>query len=366
MKILHVITSLRTGGAEKLMVDLLPRLRRKGDEVDLLLFDGTPTPFLHQLEDLGIRIFSLSIGENVYTPLNIFRLRRFMLGYDIVHTHNTACQLFVPLARLITRSKPLLFTTEHSTSNRRRGKWYLRPIDCWMYGQYSRIIAISEKAAELLAQHIGRNDISVIENGIDVQRYAQATPIDRHAIVPDYHTGDIIITMVAAFRIGKDQDSAIRALTHLPDNYKLCLVGDGERRNIIEALIVELGLQQRVMLLGIRSDVPQILSASDVVVLASHWEGLSLSSVEGMASGKPFIGSDVDGLREVIGGNGILFTDSDHQQLATAIAELTEHPEHYHKVATACAKAALRYDIATTATRYSNLYHLAKEAQTTV
>ena len=96
MKILHVITSLRTGGAEKLMVDLLPRLRRKGDEVDLLLFDGTPTPFLHQLEDLGIRIFSLSIGENVYNPLNIFRLRRFMHGYDIVHTPVSYTHLTLP------------------------------------------------------------------------------------------------------------------------------------------------------------------------------------------------------------------------------------------------------------------------------
>ena len=366
MKILHVITSLRTGGAEKLMVDLLQRLRRKGDEVDLLLFDGTPTPFLRQLEDLGIRIFSLSIGENVYNPLNIIRLRHFLHKYDIVHTHNTACQLFVPLARLIARSKPLLFTTEHNTTNRRRGKWYLRPIDCWMYGQYSRIIAISEKAAELLAQHIGRNDISVIENGIDVQRYAQATPIDRHEIVPDYHDGDIIITMVAGFRPQKDQDSAIRALTHLPNNYKLCLVGDGERRNIIEALIVELGLQQRVMLLGIRSDVPDILSASDVVVLASHWEGFGLAAVEGMATKKPLIATNVDGLAQVISGAGVLFADGDHHQLATAIAELMNHPDYYQKVATACAKAALRYDIATTATRYSNLYHLAKETQTTV
>lgn len=366
MKILHVITSLRTGGAEKLMVDLLPRLRRKGDEVDLLLFDGTPTPFLRQLEDLDVRIFSLSIGKNVYNPLNIIRLRHFLHKYDIVHTHNTACQLFVPLARLIARSKPLLFTTEHNTTNRRRGKWYLRPIDCWMYGQYSRIIAISAKAAELLAQHIGRNDISVIENGIDVQRYAQATPIDRHAIVPDYHDGDIIITMVAGFRPQKDQDSAIRALTHLPDNYKLCLVGDGERRNIIEALIGELGLQQRVMLLGIRTDVPQILSASDVVVLASHWEGFGLAAVEGMATKKPLIATNVDGLAQVISGAGVLFADGDHHQLATAIAELMNHPDYYQKVATACAKAALRYDIATTATRYSNLYHLAKETQTTV
>ena len=358
MKILHVITSLRTGGAEKLMVDLLPRLRRKGDEVDLLLFDGTPTPFLHQLEDLGIRIFSLSIGGNVYNPLNIIRLRRFMLGYDIVHTHNTACQLFVPLARLITRSKPLLFTTEHSTSNRRRGKWYLRPIDKWMYRQYAQIIAISDKAGELLARHIGRNDIKIIENGIDIQRYAQAEPIKRDILVPNYTDKNIIITMVAAFRVGKDQDTAIRALNHLPDRFKLCLVGDGERRQQIEALIGSLNLSHRVRLLGIRSDVPSILRASDIVVLASHWEGLSLSSVEGMASARPFIASDVDGLREVVGGNGILFPDSDHRELANIILRLNESPEFYDTVAQSCSKAAQRYDIATTASNYSAIYHL--------
>ena len=358
MKILHVITSLRTGGAEKLMVDLLPRLRRKGDEVDLLLFDGTPTPFLRQLEDLGIRIFSLSIGGNVYNPLNIFRLRRFMLGYDIVHTHNTACQLFVPLARLITRSKPLLFTTEHSTSNRRRGKWYLRPIDKWMYRQYAQIIAISDKAGELLARHIGRNDIKIIENGIDIQRYAQAEPIKRDILVPNYTDKNIIITMVTAFRVGKDQDTAIRALNHLPDRFKLCLVGDGERRQQIEALIGSLNLSHRVRLLGIRSDVPSILRASDIVVLASHWEGLSLSSVEGMASARPFIASDVDGLREVVGGNGILFPDSDHRELANIILRLNESPEFYDTVAQSCSKAAQRYDIATTASNYSAIYHL--------
>ena len=70
MKILHVITSLHTGGAEKLMVDLLPRLRDLGNEVDLLLFDGTRTPFYKELEKSGIKIHYLSIGGNVYNPLN--------------------------------------------------------------------------------------------------------------------------------------------------------------------------------------------------------------------------------------------------------------------------------------------------------
>ena len=78
MKILHVITSLRTGGAEKLMVDLLPRLRDLGNDVELLLFDGTLTPFYEELENMGITIHHLAIGGNVYNPLNIFRLRKYL------------------------------------------------------------------------------------------------------------------------------------------------------------------------------------------------------------------------------------------------------------------------------------------------
>ena len=365
MKILHVITSLRTGGAEKLMVDLLPRLQKLGDSVDLLVFDGTETPFKQQLASKGIKIISLSRGGNVYNPLNIIRLARHLRDYQIIHTHNTACQLFAPIARLISGAKVQLITTEHSTSNRRRGKWYLRPIDKWMYRQYAQIIAISDKAGELLARHIGRNDIKIIENGIDVQLYSQAAPINKEILVPDYADSDIIITMVAAFRVGKDQDTAIRALNHLPVRFKLCLVGDGERRQQIEALIGSLNLSHRVRLLGIRSDVPSILRASDIVVLASHWEGLSLSSVEGMASARPFIASDVDGLREVVGGNGILFPDSDHRELANIILRLNESPEFYNTVAQSCSKAAQRYDIATTASNYSAIYHLIQASQTT-
>ena len=68
MRILHVITSLRTGGAEKLMVDLLPRLRDLGNDVELLLFDGTRTLFYEELENTGIKIHTLSVGGNVYNP----------------------------------------------------------------------------------------------------------------------------------------------------------------------------------------------------------------------------------------------------------------------------------------------------------
>ena len=357
MKILHVITSLATGGAEHLMVDLLPRLRDKGNDVELLVFDGTATPFMRQLRDAGIVVHRLGEGGNVYSPLHIARLTKFLRRYDVVHTHNTACQLFAPMAKLLSWSRTKLVTTEHNTTNRRRGKWYFKPIDSWMYARYSAIIAISEKAESMLRAYVHPKHLITIENGIDVDRYANAAAAPRCELVPEYAEGDVVIAMVAGFRMQKDHDCAVRAMAELPANYKLCLVGDGERRAEIEELIASLGLQQRVCLMGIRSDVPNILKAADVNLLASHWEGLSLSSVEGMAAGRPFVASDVDGLREVVQGNGILFAEGNHRQLAEILLRLINNRDEYEKVARACADAATNYDIALMVERYHQVYN---------
>ena len=357
MKILHVITSLATGGAEHLMVDLLPRLRDKGNDVELLVFDGTATPFMRQLRDAGIVVHRLGEGGNVYSPLHIARLTKFLRRYDVVHTHNTACQLFAPMAKLLSWSRTKLVTTEHNTTNRRRGKWYFKPIDRWMYARYSAIIAISEKAESMLRAYVHPKHLITIENGIDVDRYANAAAAPRCELVPEYAEGDVVIAMVAGFRMQKDHDCAVRAMAELPANYKLCLVGDGERRAEIEELIASLGLQQRVRLMGIRSDVPNILKAADVNLLASHWEGLSLSSVEGMAAGRPFVASDVDGLREVVQGNGILFAEGNHRQLAEILLRLINNRDEYEKVARACADAATNYDIALMVERYHQVYN---------
>lgn len=357
MKILHVITSLVTGGAEHLMVDLLPRLRAKGNDVELLVFDGTATPFMHQLCDAGIVVHRLSVGGNVYSPGNVLKLVPYMRRYDVIHTHNTACQLFAPLAWLLSFGGVKLVTTEHNTTNRRRGKWYFKPIDSWMYARYDAIIAISRKAEAMLRAYMHPKHLITIENGIDVYRYAKAQAAQRAELVPEYADGDVVMAMVAAFRPQKDHDCAIRSMAELPENYKLCLVGDGERRIEIEELIASLGLQQRVRLMGIRSDVPNILKAADVNLLASHWEGLSLSSVEGMAAGRPFVASDVDGLREVVQGNGILFAEGNHRQLAEILLRLINNRDEYEKVARACADAATNYDIALMVERYHQVYN---------
>ena len=350
MKILHVITSLTTGGAEHLMVDLLPKLRELDNEVELLIFDGKRTPFYEELEQQGIKIHSFGIGGNVYHPRNILKLRKFVGKYDIVHTHNTACQLFAPMARALKCSKVKLVTTEHSANNRRRGKWYLKPVDKWMYARYAKVICISDQPQRNLEQHIGKHDnIITIFNGVDTSKFLSP--------IKDVSKKDrFIITMVASLSAAKDQDTLIRAMAELPDNYSLRIVGDGPRWGVLEQLVAELGLTERVVFLGIRTDIPDLLRESDINVLSSHWEGLSLSSLEGMASGRPFVASDVDGLREVVQDAGILFPHGDYKQLAKEIRQLCMNPVHYNVVARECQERAKQFDIGIMAQKYNEVY----------
>ncbi|WP_289740806.1 glycosyltransferase [Muribaculum intestinale] len=353
MRILHVITSLYTGGAEKLMVDLLPRLKSHGHQVDLLLFNGTDTPFRQAAEAAGIRVFDLGKGGSVYSPARLLKLIPYLRKYDIIHTHNTAPQLFAAIGSIFKSAT--LYTTEHNTSNRRRKwKWYAA-VDRWMYSRYRKVICISEKAEDNLREFIGesRAEILTINNGVDVERYASAIPsAELESIAP----GSRKIIMVAGFRWEKDQDTIIKALTHMPENFHLFLVGDGVRRKECEALAAHTGVAERVHFLGIRSDVPALLHAADYVVMSSHFEGLSLSSVEGMSVGKPFLASDVDGLREVVNGAGILFPHGNAEALAAEILKLDSSTELYKAVADACRQRSLQFDISKMTDGYCKIY----------
>ena len=357
MKILHIITSLHIGGAEKLMVDLLPMFKKKGLNVELLLFDGTRTAFYNKLIDQGLIIHSLNERGQIYSPLNIIKLKNYISRFDIIHTHNTACQLFVPLAKHIYAGNARLVTTEHNTTNRRRKIFFWKPIDYWMYKQYIKIIAISDKTSEFLRSYIHLNNIVTIYNGIDVSKFSAAQPVVRNNLVPEYTDDDIIITMVAAFRKQKNHLCVLRAAQILPKHFKFCFVGDGELRTKISSQIKRLNLQDRVSILGNGNDVDSIMAASDIIVLSSHWEGFGLVAVEGMAVGKPVIASNVDGLKQVVDGYGLLFEDGDYKELASKIKDLAIDYTFYNQISTLCSKRAQYFDITNMANRYMAVYH---------
>lgn len=344
---------MQTGGAEHLMVDLLPALRALGNEVELLVFNGEETAFMKELKQQGIRVYTL--GNEMYNPMYAWKMRKYIKAFDIIHTHNTPCQFAAAMAKLLTSDGGYIVTTEHSSNNRRRGKWYFKLIDLWMYKMYDSIIVISDQPRQNLEDYIGRlKTITTIYNGVNLSRFTQA---QRHRT----EDGRVLLTMVASLSAAKDQDTIIRALTLLPEHYRLQLAGDGPRRQELEALTVKLGLTDRVDFLGLRSDIPQILVDSDINIMSSHWEGLSLSNIEGMASGRPFIASDVDGLREVVKGYGVLFPHGDHEQLAREIQRIVEDKAWAQQIVEQCQKKAAEYDISVMAEKYNAVYHQLKK-----
>ena len=335
------------------MVDLLPRLKAKDLEVELLLFDGTDTPFKNELQQCGIKIHELGRGRNVYHPLNLLKLIPYLKHYDIVHVHNTASQFFAAVGSML--HSVILCTTEHNTYNRRRNWRCYKYIDRWMYSRYRCVICISEKTELNLINYLGTNSTKciTIPNGIDVARYAMAIPA---RISTKMGENIVKVMMVAGFRSQKDQPTLIKAMQFLPDRFHLFLIGDGEYRQSCENLVNELNLEKRIHFLGIRTDVPSLLKVSDCVVMASHWEGFGLAAVEGMAAGKPVIATDVPGLSEVVRGAGVLFNHGDVTALADAILKIGESPNFSKEVAGKCQQRAKEYDISKMVNGYLKVY----------
>lgn len=151
MKILQVITSLQTGGAEMLVCQMTLRLRELGHQVDVCVFNGVETQLLGQLrEHKDVKVHVL--GHSYYNPWYIVKLARIMKDYDVIHTHNSSPQLFVAIANLFCHKK--LVTTEHNTHNRKRDSLLLSLIDKWMYRRYDSIVCISDIAEAKLRAYL--------------------------------------------------------------------------------------------------------------------------------------------------------------------------------------------------------------------
>ena len=347
MKILHVITTLFTGGAERLIVDLMPRFMAAGHTVEVLVFYPKETPFAQKLRDSGITIHYLNC-KKVYSPLNVFRLKKYLDGYDIIHTHNTACQYYVALAARIFGTKARLFTTEHNTTNRRRNMPLMKYVDRGMYRMYEHIISVSDATTANLREHIGINaKITTINNGINLSRFDMAQNRDPKIVQ---------LVMIAAFRPQKDQDTVVRAMKLLPKNVRLILVGEGNRRPLVMKLAQDIHVEDRVVFTGVATNISEILLSSNIVVLSSHWEGFGLAAVEGLAAGCPIVASNVEGLRDIVGDAGLFFTPGNEKALAEDIMRLIEDAALYDDLATKALSRAKIFDIDNTSKRYLALY----------
>lgn len=350
--LLHVITSMLTGGAEKLVSELLPRFKVAGIDCGLALLDAEPTPFLQVIEDAGIEIFALGHRRgSMYDPRAIARLRPLMARASIVHTHNTSPQFFAAAAW--RKGGPKMVTTEHSTNNRRRRIPGFKALDRAMYSRYDSIVCCSQPVHDTLTAYLGKTmpaeHITVINNGVNLAPYL--------AITPRKPAETTEILMVSAFRPEKDHLTAMRALALLPDCFRLTFAGDGALRQQTMQEAERMGLAGRVTFTGNVADVPALYRKADISLLSTSHEGMSLSIIEAMASGVPLVASDVDGVRDNVGDGAILVPGADAKALADTLSMLARSESLRTETGRRGRENALKYDIENTTQKYITLYN---------
>lgn len=351
MKVLHIINSLGTGGAEKLLLETIPLYRKKGVEMDVLVFWNNHHQFIDELKALKCcEIFVFKESKNykdIYSISHIWKLRKYLKEYEIAHVHLFPAQYFTVLANISIGNRCKLIFTEHNTTNRRIQKSYFQFIERFIYSHYKKLVCISNEIKKIYKKYLPvlEDRSVVIHNGVNLEVIAKANPIIKSDLHQNIKNSDTLLLQVSAFRHQKDQKALIEAMRLLPNDVVLLLVGDGETRKECEMLVSQLLLNDRVFFLGQRMDIPQLLRTADIVVLSSKYEGLSLSSIEGMASGRPFVASDVPGLSEIVAGAGVLFESGNSQELATRIQELLENKALYDNTVNGCQVRASQYDI---------------------
>lgn len=258
--------------------------------------------------------------------------------YTIVHTHSSMGGFVGRLAAWLA-GVPIIVHTVHGWAFH---DW-MRPVTRWLYVTMEklavpitdRLIVVSPKNAEKgLASGIAEPDkYLTIRSGIDVERFAhpqvEAAAIRELFGISESAPLVITVTRLAPQKAPLDFVAAAAQVIGIVPDARFLIVGDGPMRAEVEAVIQRTGLNGRVVLAGLRRDVPDLLGAANVFVLSSLWEGLPRVILQAMAAGKPVVATEADGSGEVIedGTNGFLVSPGEPDELARAITSLLLDPE---------------------------------------
>jgi glycosyltransferase involved in cell wall biosynthesis len=370
VNLLYVITKLELGGAQTQLLNLIRHLDQA--KFRTFLFTAVDGGLVNEAAAIpGLTLKKSKCLERPINPLNdllaLIELYLFVKknNIQIVHTHSSKAGI---LGRLAARSAGvrLILHTVHGWSFNDYQPRLRRTFFIWLErltAQFTdKLVVVSDYDQQKgLDNRIGKeNKYILIRYGIDYSKFNLREKNIRSEL--GIKAEDLLVGMVACFKPQKSPQDFIKLaflVRQSMPHIKFILVGDGALRPAIERLIERLQLQQQVILTGWRSDIPRILSALDIFVLTSLWEGLPVAVLEAMASSKPVISTHTGGIGEVIieGKSGFLVLPHDTNKLAQNLIVLLKD-ESLRTGIGKNARGALdyRFALATMAESHKNLY----------
>jgi glycosyltransferase involved in cell wall biosynthesis len=338
LRVVTLVDHLGTsGGGERLAMEISKRLDRRRFEpihcatrYDPELAGPATRAAADELHEAGVRLIGLGrtspLALHQWRPL-VSLLRRERV--DVLHAHKFGSNVWAAVLGRIARV-PAVLAHEHTWSY--EGQPLRRFLDRELIARGTdAFIAVSsdDRRKMIEIEKIDPDDVVFVANGIDGVPPGDGARVREELGVP---AGAPLLGAVAVLRPQKALDVLVRAVASLLPEFpdlRLLIAGDGPERERLEELAAELGVESAIMLLGIRSDVPDLLAALDVAVLSSDYEGSPLAVMEYMDAALPVVATRVGGMPDLIehGVNGLLVEPQDPAALAEAVVQLLRDRE---------------------------------------
>ncbi|MBU1297374.1 MAG: glycosyltransferase [Gammaproteobacteria bacterium] len=318
MKILIVITGLGMGGAEHVVVNLADSLSARGYSVKIVYLTGEAVVLP---KNTDIEIFSVGMKSINSFFFAYFKLYKIIKKFkpDVVHGHMFHANLITRLLRLSVKI-PKLISTAHS--NNEGGK--LRMLAYRLTNNLADgFTNVSQDAVDTFVRRgaAPQGRMQSVVNGIDLNRFS-FDPEVRIIKRTELNCHKNIILAVGRLDTPKDYPNllnAIKILSEKRNDFKVLIAGDGRLKEMLEMMAINLNIANFVNFIGVRHDVHELMSAADIFVLSSSWEGFGLVVAEAMACERIVVATDCGGVREVVDTCGFLVPPENSLLLARSL-----------------------------------------------
>lgn len=361
LKILHVIPKLTIGGVENQLLMVLKNYNKNiyfpivcclSDKGDLGV----------EIESCGVKLFCLNKLKHTFDWTIIRDIYKLIKqnSIKVIRTHQYHANLYGRIAGLLAKV-PCIVASVHNVYTIDK-KIHRRIINHFLARYTDRIVAVSKAVMHdiLIYDRISQNKLCVIYNGIEMRSF-----LNMHGNIRDelgIPKNTPLIGTVGRLTPQKGHKFLLEAIKKLKFKFpeiKLLIVGDGPLKNDLKKYSQTLNIDDKVIFLGLRRDIPNFLSSIDIFVLPSLWEGLSNALIEAMASGKPVIVTDIPPIKEIINSEelGVLIPPENSDAIADAL-ELLLHDKTRSETSGNAAKekAFSSFTIEKTIEQYTSLF----------
>jgi len=321
-KLLHLIESLATGGAEKLLASVINGL--EGYEHHLVILNG-PTD-LRQTIKREHHFLNLGVNRKTDLPAATRRLRSYVRRHEIrtVHSHLYWANI---LARLATPRNVAQFNSIHAVSSLAayRVNRLTKVLEKLTYRRRHHIVAVSHEVLRDFEEQIGlKGPATVLYNFVEEKFFA---PVPKQ----NFSSEGLRMLAVGNLREQKNYFYLLEAFRHLPPSFSLDIYGEGPLRPAMQEFIDRHKL--RVRMCGLSDRLHLLMPGYDLFVMSSSYEGQPLALLEAMASGLPALLSDIPVLREVAGDDALYFDLRDPLSFQARVMELREGKHDFSQLA---------------------------------